>query len=166
MDPNDAAATGALPPGETQTTPAEPLVYTEPRHRAYVQADDLHVPGGATDPMWYLAATHLVPHMESTRKRGWIEGFVAGLEAARGIDHEPGVGEVLRNSLGMDVEVPVAVREPNPYEADVESLARFMFERQAVTYEADEETMDTAWSDPGVHEFWSSEARAVLRFLP
>lgn len=166
MEPNEAAATGALPgelaPQDLAPEPAQ----SAPKHRAYVLEDDMQVPGGATDPMWYLAAEHLVPHMARSKMRAWIEGFVGALEAARGIDGEPGVGPVLRSSLGMEVEVPVAVRQPTPIRADAESLARFMFERQAVSYEADEETMDSAWDDPGVHEFWLSEATAVLRFLP
>lgn len=146
MYATDAATTGALP-GDC-----------DPR--------DLTVPGGTTDPIWLLLAHDLAPHMGSTFKRGWVEGFVAALEAARGIDGEPGVSAVLRNSIGMSVEVPVAVRTPPPIRADVESLARFMFERQATSFESDEETVNEAWDDPAVRDFWLAEAAAVLRFLP
>lgn len=150
MDPNDAAATGAL---ANEVNPADLRQDDpQPKHRAPI-----------TDPMWYLAANDLAPHMESTRKRGWIDGFVAGLEAARQDDD---YGEVLRDSIGMTMEVPVAIREPRPLKADAESLAKFMFERQAETYDAEPGMVDEMWADPGVHEFWLSEARAVLRFLP
>lgn len=67
-------------------------------------ADLPTVPGGATEALWYLAAHSLVPAMETTRKRGWIEGFVAACEAARGLDGEK-VAAVLRESfsLGLDL---------------------------------------------------------------
>ena len=166
MDTNDAAATGAL----TDEVNAADLrqdetMTTDPKHRAIIE-DDIRVPCGATDPMWYLAANELVPHMARTKMRAWIEGFVKALEAARGIDGEPGVGDVLRNSLGMDVEVPVAVREPRPHKADEESLAKFLFDRQATIEEIEDDELAAAWEDPGVREFWLSEARAILRFLP
>ena len=61
------------------------------------------IPGGATDSLWLMAAHHLAPHMESTRKRGWVEGFVAALEALRGVDNEP-LADVLRESLRLDLE--------------------------------------------------------------
>lgn len=62
------------------------------------------VPGGATDALWYLAAHSLAPHMETTRKRGWIEGFVAACEAMRGLDGEE-VAAVLRETLSLNVEL-------------------------------------------------------------
>lgn len=75
------------------------------RHRSGEPAPDpLHVPGGATDPLWYLAAHHLAPAMETTRKRGWVEGFVAALEVLRGLD-DPAVAEVLNESLRLDLEI-------------------------------------------------------------
>lgn len=163
MDTNDAAATGALP-GDCKTEDFDPA--PAPKHRACVNAAVTQVPGGATDPMWYLVANHIAPHMESTRKRGYVEGFVAACEAVRGIDGEPGLSEVLRASVGLEVEVPVAVRQPSPHKADVESVAKFMFERQCTFDETTPEEVEVMWHDPGVAEFWRSEAEAVLRFLP
>ena len=65
-----------------------------------VNPADLQVPGGATDELWYLAAYHLAPHMESTRKRGWVEGFVAALELIRGVNvAETEVTRVLRDTI-------------------------------------------------------------------
>lgn len=163
MDTNGAAATGAFP-ADVAASDLKPE--HEPKHRGRVNETEMPVPQGATDPMWYLVAHHLAPAMESTRKRGWVEGFVSGVEAVRGIDGEPGVSDVLRSSVGLEVEVPVAVRNPSPHKADVESLARFMFERQCIFDDATPEEVATAWQDPGVSEFWRSEAEAVLRFLP
>lgn len=157
MHSDEKAAPGAL----AEPTDAKPkVVYT-------TETDPTPVPNGATDAMWYLAADLLAPAwLCTTERRGWTEGFVTGLEAARGLDSDPGVGVVLRESVGLTVEVPVAIRQPQPFKADAESLARFMFERQAVTYEAEPDEIENAWLDPGVHEFWLSEAEAVLRFLP
>jgi hypothetical protein len=62
------------------------------------------VPGGATDSLWMMAAHHLAPHMETTRSRGWVEGFVAALEVLRGIGNEP-LADVLRESLRLDLEL-------------------------------------------------------------
>jgi len=47
----------------------------------------------------------------------------------------------------------------------IEGLARFMFERQAASYDADPEMIDAAWEDPGVYAFWLAEAAAVLGHL-
>lgn len=63
------------------------------------------VPGGATDPLWYLAARNLAPAMETTRKQGWVEGFVACMEVLRGLENEP-LAEVLRESLRLDLAPP------------------------------------------------------------
>lgn len=52
------------------------------------------------DPLWYYAANHLAPKdIGSTKRRGWIEGFVAALEvlAAGGED-----GETLLETLHVD----------------------------------------------------------------
>lgn len=47
-----------------------------------------------------------------------------------------------------------------------EQLARFLYERQARSYEADQETMDQMWAeDPGLRGFWIDEAAAVLAYL-
>jgi hypothetical protein len=133
------------------------LVYT-------TETDSTSVPRGETDKAWYLAAAALAPDwLGSTERRSWTEGFVAGLEAAR---ERTVVGAVLRETLGMTETFAVAVRKPSPFKADAESLARFMFERQAVAMDAEPDEIEDAWLDPGVHEFWLSEASAVLRFLP
>jgi hypothetical protein len=62
------------------------------------------VPGGATDDLWLRAAVALCPAMETTRKKGWIEGFVAACEALRGLDN-PAAAEVLRESLTLNLEL-------------------------------------------------------------
>lgn len=62
------------------------------------------VPGGATDSLWYVAAGNLVPHMARSRKRDWIEGFVACMEVLRGIDSDE-VAAVLRETLRLDLEL-------------------------------------------------------------
>lgn len=44
-----------------------------------------------TDPLWYYAANLLAPKdIGSTKRRGWVEGFVAAMEtlAERGEDGE------------------------------------------------------------------------------
>lgn len=46
-----------------------------------------------------------------------------------------------------------------------EGLARFMFDRQAASYDADPEEANIAWLDPGIQNFWLEEARAVLAWL-
>lgn len=166
MDTNEAAATGALP-GDVRQDDLKSESEHSPKHRGSATEAAMQVPAGATDPMWYLIADHLAPHnIGSTFRRGYVEGFVAGCEAVRGIDAEVGLSDVLRSSVGMEVEVPVAVRQPSPHKADVESLAKFMFERQCTFDETTPEEVEAAWSDPGVAEFWRSEAEAVLRFLP
>ena len=48
---------------------------------------------------------------------------------------------------------------------DYHTLARFMFNRQAATYDADPEETNLAWMDPGVQAFWRAEAAAVLGFI-
>ena len=79
--------------------------YTSGAHRGELDERELHVPGGATDPLWYFIADRLCPHMESTRKRGWIEGFVAALETIRGIDGEAGVATVLMDSISTNLDI-------------------------------------------------------------
>lgn len=117
-------------------------------------------PRGATDPIWYLAADYLCPHMARSKMRAWMEGFVAALEAARGIDgDDDGLSHVLQSSIGLAVAVPTM-------SIGVEPLARFLFDRQAREYNADDDMIEAAWQDPGVHEFWMEEAEAVLAFLP
>jgi len=109
MTPDEAAATGAhrheVDPSELREEPVAAASHRV-KHRATVEAD-LQVPGGATDPLWYLAAAHLAPHMESTRKRGWIEGFVAALETLRGVNAAlPDVAEVLLETISLETSIP------------------------------------------------------------
>lgn len=80
--------------------------YTAGAHRGELDERELRVPGGATDPLWYFIADRICPHMESTRRRGWVEGFVAALEAIRGIDGESGVARVLQDSVGINLDIP------------------------------------------------------------
>lgn len=45
-------------------------------------------------------------------------------------------------------------------------LARFMFDRQAASYDADPEEANLVWiEDAGVRAFWLAEAEAVIGFL-
>lgn len=44
-------------------------------------------------------------------------------------------------------------------------LARFLFDRQADTYDADPAMRELAWADADIREFWDSEAHAVMCFL-
>ena len=45
-------------------------------------------------------------------------------------------------------------------------LARFLFDRQAASYDADPEEANLIWmQDAGVRAFWVAEAEAVLGFL-
>lgn len=46
-----------------------------------------------------------------------------------------------------------------------ERLARFMFDRQADTYEADPGLRELAWLDPDISGFWVAEAEAVMAEL-
>lgn len=49
------------------------------------------------DPLWYYAANLLAPRdIGSTKRRGWIEGFVAALETLAENDE---TGEVLRETI-------------------------------------------------------------------
>lgn len=49
---------------------------------------------------------------------------------------------------------------------DALKLAKFMFERNAREYTDDTQAIEEMWqTDPGVREFWSNEANAVLGFL-
>jgi hypothetical protein len=44
-------------------------------------------------------------------------------------------------------------------------LARFMFERQATTYDAEPQAMDYWWGEEAVKSFWMAEAWAVMEWL-
>ena len=54
---------------------------------------------------------------------------------------------------------------PEQASAAVNGLARFMFDRQAATYDADPEEANLAWLDPNVQSFWVDEATAVILWL-
>lgn len=44
-------------------------------------------------------------------------------------------------------------------------LARFLFDRQADSYDSDPAMRELAWADPDIRDFWDAEARAIRRFL-
>lgn len=50
-------------------------------------------------------------------------------------------------------------------DVDVLMVARFMFDRNAEQMDADEETLEYYWGDPGVRNFWVGEAEAILSFV-
>lgn len=108
MDAEDARAAGAMDdvdgaefvPDHLPTDLTDSVASPEPE-TPNLDAS-LRVPGGATDPMWYLIAEHMAPKgVGSTWRRGWIEGFVAAMGAARGIDAPAGVEDILRDTLDM-----------------------------------------------------------------
>lgn len=47
----------------------------------------------------------------------------------------------------------------------VTRLARFMYDRQADTYDATPALRELAWADPAIRGFWLEEAAAVVGFL-
>jgi hypothetical protein len=50
-------------------------------------------------------------------------------------------------------------------ETQEERVARFLFDRQADSYEADPAMRELAWIDPDIRSFWIAEAGAVLEFI-
>ena len=44
-------------------------------------------------------------------------------------------------------------------------LARFLFDRQADSYEADPAMRELAWTDADIRRFWDDEAQAILEHL-
>ena len=44
-------------------------------------------------------------------------------------------------------------------------LARFLFDRQADSYDANSAMRELAWVDPDIRSFWIAEAGAVLAFI-
>lgn len=42
------------------------------------------------------------------------------------------------------------------------SLARFMFDRQADSYDSDPAMRELAWADSDIRKFWETEAQAIL----
>jgi hypothetical protein len=72
-------------------------------HPGNFKPADLHVPAPAkTAPVWYFIAKYLVPHMHHALQGAWIDGFVAGMEAADGQCGDPSVTSALRDSLTME----------------------------------------------------------------
>lgn len=47
----------------------------------------------------------------------------------------------------------------------IDALARFLFERQANTYDATPDTITQAWNDPNIRNFWTTEAQAITHWL-
>lgn len=107
MTPEDAAATGAH---RDEVNPAdladEASHGVKPTHRATTY-EDLQVPGGGTDYLWYLAAFHLCPKgMNHTDRLRWIEGFVSACELLRGVNVATvDVSDVLRDTISMKPNV-------------------------------------------------------------
>lgn len=105
MDADEAAATGAhrdeVDPGDLATA----SLGVKPRHRGTTY-EELQVPGGTTDPLWYLTARHLCPkNMNHTDRLRWIEGFVFCCELLRGVNVDlPGVTEVLRETISLQTD--------------------------------------------------------------
>lgn len=159
MNPDEAAAAGAFPHDVTPADLAPDVAPPVPE--APTPNSDLRVPGGATDPLWYLAARNLVPHMESTRRGGWIEGFVAACEAFRGLDEMPDVSEVLRETAGQTL----TARDESFLTMDREGLARWLFYRAASGYDQSPKRLAETWGDEKVQQHWLSEADAIIDFL-
>lgn len=44
-------------------------------------------------------------------------------------------------------------------------LARFLFDRQADSYDSDPAMRELAWADPDIRKFWDDEAQAIRGFL-
>ena len=159
MNPDEAAAAGALP-GDVSPADLAPDV-APPVPEAPTPNTDLRVPGGATDALWYLAAANLAPHMESTRKRGWIDGFVAACEAFRGLDEMPDVTEVLRETVGQHF----TPRDEAFLTMDAEGLARWLFYRAAGAYDKSPARLAETWADEKVQQHWRDEAESIIGFL-
>lgn len=54
-------------------------------------------------PIWYFMAKYLAPEQgHHTEQAAWIEGFVAGMEAAGGLCGDASVTSALRDSLGLE----------------------------------------------------------------
>ena len=46
-----------------------------------------------------------------------------------------------------------------------QALAKWLFDRQAATYDADPALIELAWLDPDINTFWTEEAEAILAYL-
>lgn len=101
MTQDDAHASGA----HVGVVRSEDLASHEvkPAHRAPTY-EDMQVPGGGTNYLWYLAAYHLVPkHMNHTDRLRWIEGFVSACELLRGVNISvTDVSDVLRETISLN----------------------------------------------------------------
>jgi hypothetical protein len=47
----------------------------------------------------------------------------------------------------------------------ITQLARFLYDRQADSYDADPAMRELAWADLQIRRFWIDEATAVIHFL-
>ena len=133
------------------TKPVNPLVF---RHKIAVFAELFRKTRA-------LAATNLAPHIESTRKRGWIDGFVAACEAFRGLDEMPDVTEVLRETVGQHF----TPRDEAFLTMDAEGLARWLFYRAAGAYDKSPARLAETWADEKVQQHWRDEAESIIGFL-
>lgn len=104
MDADEAAASGAhrgeFDPGELASSHE-----VKPGH--VTTYEDMQIPGGRTESIWYFAARHLCPpNMNHTDRLRWMEGFVRCLEVLRGVNVElPGVAEVLLESIRVEPDM-------------------------------------------------------------
>lgn len=105
MDAEEAAATGAHR-GEFSPEDLATSHEVKPTHRATTY-DEVQIPGGGTNGLWYLAAFHLVPkHMNHTDRLRWIEGFVSACELLRGVNVAvQDVSDVLRDTISMKANI-------------------------------------------------------------
>jgi hypothetical protein len=46
-----------------------------------------------------------------------------------------------------------------------ETLARFLFDRQADSYDSDPAMRELAWADADIRRFWDDESQAILEHL-
>lgn len=104
MEPEEAHASGAH---VGDVDPAELSSHeVNGKHRA-TSYEEVQIPGGGTNGLWYLAAYHLVPKtMNHTDRLRWIEGFVSALELVRGVNVTvTDVSDVLRETISMQPNV-------------------------------------------------------------
>jgi hypothetical protein len=47
----------------------------------------------------------------------------------------------------------------------VSDLARFLFDRQADSYDSDPAMRELAWMDPDIRDFWYAEEREIIGHL-
>lgn len=79
-------------------------------HPGSFKPADLHTPANLptttatskTAPVWYFIAKYLVPSLHKVEQSAWIDGFVAGMEAAGGQCGDASITSALRDSLSME----------------------------------------------------------------